>query len=97
VSIDNAFVLIERHPPSQKLLLRLRYLLATRLPACHPPDHFTGLKWEEKASACFVRNDGAALGKEQGFGVFLGDGEEFQGGLAGAAGALFPASDDVGA
>lgn len=36
-------------------------------------------------------------GNEQGFGVFLGDGEEFEGGLAGAAGALFPATDGVGA
>src|SRR5579872_1299098 len=38
-----------------------------------------------------------ALSDEEGFGVFLGDGQEFEGGLAGAAGALFPASYGVGA
>jgi hypothetical protein len=29
-------------------------------------------------------------GDEEGFGIFLGDGEELESGLAGAAGALFP-------
>jgi hypothetical protein len=60
-------------------------------------DHSAGAEWKENASACSVRNDGAALGNQQGFGVFPGDGQEFQGGLAGAAGALFPAADGVGA
>jgi hypothetical protein len=40
---------------------------------------------------------GVRLGDQEGFGVFLGDGEEFEGGLAGAAGALFPTADGVGA
>jgi hypothetical protein len=36
-------------------------------------------------------------GSQEGFGVFLGYGEEFEGGLARATGALLPATDGVGA
>jgi hypothetical protein len=37
------------------------------------------------------------LGDEEGFGIFLGDGEELEGGVAWAADALLPAADGVGA
>lgn len=41
--------------------------------------------------------DDPGSGDQQGFGIFLGDGQEFQSGLARAARALFPAANGVGA
>ena len=43
------------------------------------------------------RKDSEHLGDKQGFGVLFGDGEELEGGLAGAAGTLLPTADGVGA
>src|SRR5208282_2627600 len=43
------------------------------------------------------RGRAAVSGDQESFGIFLGDGEEFEGGLARAARALFPAADSVGA
>ena len=41
--------------------------------------------------------DPQSLGDKEGLGVLLGDGEELEGGLAGAARALFPTADGIGA
>jgi len=52
---------------------------------------------ERSKAGGWRRGRAAVSGDQESFGIFLGDGEEFEGGLARAARALFPAADSVGA